>query len=235
MPGQEWRPNPDQQRAIEALDGLCVVMAGPGTGKTDTLTAKTAAILAHGGRPLAVTYTRAAAQELTRRLGPLQEQVTACTCHSLAFKLFSRLTAARYSCPLRLLDTRKHEREAILRQVRRQLASRKQSSVDGLLSLQEMGERVSRIKTLGPQTGDEQELLALYEAAKGTGRIDFQDLLILTAQLLSTHPDWLDRYRALYAHVLIDEAQDLDPLQARFLQLSVDDALTIFLDPHHAH
>ena len=55
MPGQEWRPNPDQQRAIEALDGLCVVMAGPGTGKTDTLTAKAAAILAHGGRPLAVT------------------------------------------------------------------------------------------------------------------------------------------------------------------------------------
>ena len=77
--------------------------------------------------------------------------------------------------------------------MRWQLASRKQSSVDGLLSLQEMGEGVSRIKTLGPQTSDEQELLALYEAAKGAGRIDFQDLLILTAQLLSTHPDWLDR------------------------------------------
>src|SRR5204863_5945513 len=92
--------NPDQQRAIETLDGLCVVMAGPGTGKTDTLTAKTAAILTHGGRPLAVTYTREPAQELTRRLGPLQEQVTACTCHSLAFNLFSRLTVAPHSCPL---------------------------------------------------------------------------------------------------------------------------------------
>jgi UvrD/REP helicase N-terminal domain len=41
MPGSEWQPNPDQQRAIETLSGFCVVMAGPGTGKTDTLAAKT--------------------------------------------------------------------------------------------------------------------------------------------------------------------------------------------------
>jgi DNA helicase-2/ATP-dependent DNA helicase PcrA len=58
MSHSAWQPNGDQQRAIEMLTGSCVVLAGPGTGKTETLAAKTAAILQHGGNPLAVTYTR---------------------------------------------------------------------------------------------------------------------------------------------------------------------------------
>src|SRR4249919_952528 len=114
-----WSPNADQQRAIETLSGFCVVLAGPGTGKTETLAAKTATILQQGGTPLAVTYTRAAAQELIYRLGQLQEHVTACTCHSLAFKLFLRLAPTGGGSIPRLLDSRRHEREAILRVVRR--------------------------------------------------------------------------------------------------------------------
>lgn len=234
MPEAEWQPNPDQQRAIETLSGFCVVIAGPGTGKTDTLAAKTAAILKQGGRPLAVTYTRAAAHELIQRLGLLQDQVTACTCHSLAFKLFTRLAPAVSSQPPRLLDARRHERESILRQVRRQLLRDAHTSLARSLSLPELGERVSRSKTLGPQTDEEHELLARYEAVKGTGRIDFQDLLLHTTRLLGEQPEWRDRYRVLYSHLLIDEAQDLDPLQARFLTLFVQDALTVFLDPDQA-
>src|SRR5262245_22021599 len=110
-----WSPNADQQRAIETLSGFCVVLAAHGTGKTETLAAKTATILQHGGTPLAVTYTRAAAHELIQRLGQLQERVTACTCHSLAFTLFRRLASTVRGTIPRLLDTRRHEREAILR------------------------------------------------------------------------------------------------------------------------
>jgi DNA helicase-2/ATP-dependent DNA helicase PcrA len=234
MPGSEWQPNPDQQRAIETLNGFCVVMAGPGTGKTDTLAAKTAAILKQGGRPLAVTYTRAAAHELIQRLGPLHERVTACTCHSLAFQLFTRLAPPISARSPRLLDMRKHERESILRQVRRHLARDRHPSLAQSLSLPELGERISRSKTLGPQTESDRELLARYEAVKGSGRIDFQDLLIHTTHLLSEQSPWRDRYRVLYSHILIDEAQDLDPLQARFLTLFVQDALTVFLDPDQA-
>jgi len=229
-----WQPNADQQRAIDTLAGYCVVLAGPGTGKTETLAAKTAAILQHGGIPLAVTYTRAAAQELIQRLGVLHERVTACTCHSLAFKLFLRLAPAVSSSLPRLLDTRRHEREAILRVVRRQCHRGPLSSLVGSLSLAELGEQVSTVKSRGPHTDDERALLALYEATKGSGRIDFQDLLLHTTQILIEHPAWRARYQRLYSHVLIDEAQDLDPLQARFLSLFVDQALTVFLDPDQA-
>ena len=229
-----WSPNADQQRAIETVSGFCVVLAGPGTGKTETLAAKTATILQQGGTPLAVTYTRAAAQELIHRLGQLQERVTACTCHSLAFKLFRRLASTVRGTIPRLLDIRRHERETILRAVRRQCQRGPLSTVFAAVSLAELGERVSVAKARGPGTEEERVLVALYEAAKGRERIDFQDLLLQTTQLLTDHPVWRAQYQRLYSHVLIDEAQDLDPLQARFLSLLVDDALTVFLDPDQA-
>ena len=234
MPNSSWSPNADQQHAIETLSGFCVVLAGPGTGKTETLAAKTAIILQHGGTPLAVTYTRAAAQELIHRLGPLNEQVTACTCHSLAFKLFLRLAASMGERVPRLLDARRHEREAILRVVRRQCQRGPLSTAFASLSLAELGERVSATKTRGPHTEEEQALITLYEAAKGRDRIDFQDLLLHATHLLADHPAWQLQYQRLYSHVLIDEAQDLDPLQARFLSLFVGQALTVFLDPDQA-
>lgn len=234
MSSRVWSPNADQQRAIETLSGFCVVLAGPGTGKTETLAAKTATILQQGGTPLAVTYTRAAAQELIQRLGQLQERVTACTCHSLAFKLFRRLASTVRGTVPRLLDTRRHEREAILRAVRRQCQRGPLSTVFASLSLPELGERVSVAKACGAATEDERALVTLYETAKGSHRIDFQDLLLQTTQMLTDHAVWRVRYQRLYSHVLIDEAQDLDPLQARFLSLFVDDALTVFLDPDQA-
>jgi DNA helicase-2/ATP-dependent DNA helicase PcrA len=229
-----WSPNADQQRAIETLSGFCVVLAGPGTGKTETLAAKTAAILQHGGTPLAVTYTRAAAQELISRLGQLQEQVMACTCHSLAFKLFMRLAPTVSGRVPRLLDSRRHEREAILRVVRRHCQRAPLATAFAALSLAELSERVSAIKARGAYTEEERTVITLYEAAKGRERIDFQDLLLHTTQLLTDHPAWRVQYQRLYTHVMIDEAQDLDPLQARFLSLFVDQALTVFLDPDQA-
>jgi superfamily I DNA/RNA helicase len=234
MSHASWRPNVDQQRAIDTLTGTCVVLAGPGTGKTETLVAKTATILQRGGMPLAVSYTRAAAQEVIHRLGSLHERVTACTCHSLAFSLFRQLAPQVFAVPPRLLDTRHHEREAILRTVRRQCQHSPLAQRVGSLSLAELGERVSRVKMHGPSCDDDRDLLGLYEAVKGSARIDFQDLLLLTTQMVREHPVWRAHYQRRYTHVLIDEAQDLDPLQARFLSLLVSQALTVFLDPDQA-
>ena len=116
-----WQPNADQQRAIDTLTGTCCGACGPGTGKTETLAAKTAAILQHGGLPLAVSYTRAAAQEVIQRLGLLHD---ARNCLYVSQpRIFPLPPAGSAGClllPPRLLDTRHHEREAILRAVRRQ-------------------------------------------------------------------------------------------------------------------
>jgi superfamily I DNA/RNA helicase len=243
-----WTPNPDQQKTIEIMDGLCLVIAGPGTGKTETLTAKTEEILRRGGQPLAVTYTRAAASEMLQRLGPahtagldpLQAQATIRTCHSLAFTIFNR-SARLQNSSQRLLDSSKHEKEIILRQVIRRLKqqSRYLSPNNGRkreISVQEIEKIVSRAKVLGPKTEEEKEILSLYEEEKGPDRLDFHDLLTNITEFLSSHPEWLHGYQQTYTHVLIDEAHDVDPLQARFLSLFVPphNALTLFLDPDQA-
>ena len=209
-----------------------IVVAGPGTGKTETLVAKTAAILAARGHPLVVTFTRAAAAELVQRLGTLRHQATVKTCHALAFQLF-RHYGGKGSVRRRLFHSTM-ERDAVLRRV--QVQWHRQHSRPLPWTLQELSMVIHRGKIAGPHTADEAAMLALYAQIKGPYRLDFQDLLLETTALLQAHPAWLSLYQQRFSHVLVDEAQDLDPLQARFIAQFVPphDALTLFLDPDQA-
>jgi DNA helicase II / ATP-dependent DNA helicase PcrA len=209
-----------------------IVVAGPGTGKTETLVAKTAAILAAHGHPLVVTFTRAAAAELVKRLGALRHHATVKTCHALAFQLF-RQYGGKGSVRRRLFHSGL-ERDAVLRRVQAQW--QRQSAQPLPWTMQELSTVIHRGKIAGPQTADEAAVLALYAQIKGPQRLDFQDLLLETTALLQAHPAWLTVYQQRFSHVLVDEAQDLDPLQARFIAQFVPphDALTLFLDPDQA-
>jgi ATP-dependent DNA helicase UvrD/PcrA len=213
--------NADQARAVAVRTGLCVVIAGPGTGKTETLAAKTTALIESGERPLVVTFTRSAAHTVMQRLDSLRHAATIGTCHSLAFRLLRRLSPGHAT--KRLLYP--WEKERMLGRLVQQRRWR--------LDTTELEERITRLKACGPATDDERALLACYEQEKGSARLDFQDLLIDATQLLAASADWRTLYQASYTHVLIDEGQDLDPLQAHFITqfLPPQNALTLFLDP----
>jgi len=101
--------NADQARAVAVRDGLCVVIAGPGTGKTETLAAKTAALIEAGERPLVVTFTRSAAHTVIHRLGALRRAATIGTCHSLAFRVLRRVSSPPPSAKRLLQTGRKNE------------------------------------------------------------------------------------------------------------------------------
>ncbi len=214
--------NADQARAVAVRDGLCVVIAGPGAGKTETLAAKTAALIEAGERPLVVTFTRSAAHSVTHRLGALRHAATIGTCHSLAFRVVRRLSSLQ-PLPKRLLHA--WEKERLLRRVLQQHRV-------GVTTV-EVEERITRLKACGAETDDDRELLASYEQEKGPRRMDFQDLLIDATHLLVSAEEWRIFYQASYTHVLIDEAQDLDPLQARFIAQFVppQNAVSVFMDP----
>jgi DNA helicase-2/ATP-dependent DNA helicase PcrA len=214
--------NADQARAVAVRDGLCVVIAGPGTGKTETLAAKTAALIEAGERPLVVTFTRSAAHTVTHRLGALRHAATIGTCHSLAFRVLRRVPSPQPSSK-RLLHA--WEKERILRR----LVQHRRFGLDPV----EIEERITRLKARDAITDDDQELLTLYAQEKGPCRMDFQDLLIDATQLLISAEEWRILYQSSYTHVLIDEAQDLDPLQARFIArfLPPQNVLTVFMDP----
>ena len=214
--------NTDQARAVAVRAGLCVVIAGPGTGKTETLAAKTAALIAAGERPLVVTFTRSAAHTVTHRLGAVRRAAIVGTCHSLAFRVLRRLSSPQL-LPKRLLHP--WEKERILRRVLQQHGSG--------VTTAELEEQITRLKACGAVTDEDRALLALYEQEKGPSRMDFQDLLLDATHLLVSAEEWRLLYQSSYTHVLIDEAQDLDPLQARFIVqfLPPQNALTVFMDP----
>ncbi|MCF8030888.1 MAG: UvrD-helicase domain-containing protein [Desulfohalobiaceae bacterium] len=192
--------NAEQKRAVEATGGPFLVVAGPGTGKTRTLAGRTAHLLRSGCRPrdiLALTFTRAAARELRQRLDIPEsgenEGPRVGTLHSLAYEDLTHEGNKPHLLP---------EEEA------RKLFLR--SNPD--LSTGE-GKRLWERLTLARETLCPEE--ELREPASNYGKEkqrlglwDYTDLL----------ERWLELDTAgRYSQVLLDEVQDLSPLQIRMV------------------
>jgi len=87
-------PNPQQQEVVDHFEGPCVVTAVPGSGKTASVTMRTARLLKRGVNPssiLSITFTNKAADEMrsriTKEVGKIAEKMTICTFHSLCVRM----------------------------------------------------------------------------------------------------------------------------------------------------
>ena len=241
----------DQQRQVAtALGGPVVVKAGAGTGKTRALTHRIAYAVATGRYDpravLAVTFTTRAAGEMRGRLGALGVAgVQARTFHSAA------LSQVRYFWP-----------RAMGSPTPQVLASPfgllgKACAQAGLPSevtlLRDLAGEIAWAKTSNVTTADYARLAALegrtcgalepaqvcqlmvaYERLKqAAGQMDFDDILLADVALLAQFPDIAAEVRAQYRHFLVDEYQDVSPLQHTLLRLWLGerDDLCVVGDP----
>ncbi|HWH25916.1 MAG TPA: ATP-dependent helicase [Pseudolysinimonas sp.] len=227
--------DPEQRRAAETLLGPVCVLAGAGTGKTRALTHRIAHGVATGvydpSRVMALTFTTRAAGEMRTRLRALGAGgVSARTFHSTALAQLAhfwpqlvggsqprilegkgRLIAqAAESLKLRL-DT------AGLRDVAAEIEWRKVSRMT-LAGY----ERASGSRALPPGV-DVDKMIALqqnYESIKDQRRqLDFEDVLLATAGMLESEPRVADEVRSQYRFFVVDEYQDVSPLQQELLEL----------------
>ncbi len=200
--------DPDQRVAASAISGALLILAGPGTGKTRTLTHRIAhLIVGHGVPPescLAVTFTRRAAGEMRERLNALlpggsAARVPVVTFHALGLAILrDQEDRLDLGAPLRVAN----ETE-ILR-----LAS----------------------DVLGVSFGDARRLMAdpasrpegYVQALRCRGWVDFDDLIDLPVALLSSHADLVGLYRRRWPHLSVDEFQDIDPRQYELVRLLAD-------------
>ena len=226
----------DQCRAVETVAGPLLVVAGPGSGKTGTLTRRIAHLVTNHGVPasrcLAVTFTRRAAGEMRDRLQALLpdawEQVPLHTFHSLGLSLLAQHhNAAGLQRGFRVAS--EDERIQLLREVL------------GISERQARG-RLSAIsharRTRTPATDEEpDDVLEAYEnAMEARNLCDFDDLVIRAADALETDPALRAQYRERYRWVSIDEYQDVDRQQVRLVKQLVprDGNLCAIGDPDQA-
>ena len=226
----------DQRRAVEAVTGPLLVVAGPGSGKTRTLTHRLAHLVTHHAVPpsrcLAVTFTRRAAGEMRDRLRTLLpdvwEQVPLHTFHSLGLSILrEHWNAAGLQRGFRIAS--EAERLRLLRDVL-QVSERK---ARGRLSA------ISHAKRTGtpPADGGSGEAFEAYERAMETRNLcDFDDLVIRAADALESTPGLQADYRRRHAWVCIDEYQDVDEQQVRLVRqiVSPDGNVCAIGDPDQA-
>ena len=220
-----------QRAAAQIVSGPLMIIAGPGTGKTRTLTHRIAhLILEHGVPPencLAITFTRRAAREMAERLSALLpghvDRTAVMTFHALGYALLQRYgdRIGLDACQIAGNDDRCNMLAAVLAV----------SPAKARVAL----ERISKAKRCGAVPSEEDaRLLQTYEIhMQALGLVDFDDLVRLPIRLLESAPDILDTLRGQYQWVSVDEYQDIDPLQYRLLRQLVprDGNLCVIGDP----
>jgi DNA helicase-2/ATP-dependent DNA helicase PcrA len=224
----------EQQRAAaQAVTGPVCILAGAGTGKTRTITHRIAYGV-HTGvfvpeQVLAVTFTARAAGELRGRLSALGVGgVQARTFHAAA------LRQLRYFAPrvlggglpplvdnkLRLVaSAASRSRLSTDRTSLRDLASEIEWAKTTLATPDDYPARAAKAgRELPFEAAAVASVYASYESAKQRdGVLDFEDLLLVTAYALEEHPDVARQVRAQYRYFVVDEYQDVNPLQQRLL------------------
>ena len=248
--GEAPAPDASQCRAAEAAPGPLQVRAGPGTGKTRTLVARTAWLIReHGADPssiLALTYSNGSADDLARRLrselGAPAAAVWCSTFHAFGQELL-RLHGDRlgYDSAPKLMDRADalflleaafgrlqldhyfdlQEPLRLLKSVLNSI-SRAKDELCGPLRYRELAEAMP--------TGEARDkaleaahVYEVYEAAlRRRKAVDFGDLIMRSVELLSGHPDVAAEVRSAYRHVLVDEYQDMNAASAALLKLLAD-------------
>lgn len=221
--------NPEQLQAVKITEGPLVIVAGPGTGKTKTLTSKIGYLLEKLGIPpdqiLALTFTQRAAQEMRERLPEYNVPTT--TFHGWCIKLLEERE------PDNSHQIISEERRT---QLLKSLLEQEQWQELKELSLAEVSLKVSRLKNLAEKEADTsiwQGFVDVYNAALAKEKLrDFDDLLLHALKLLQKAKtlDDLPRY------IFVDEFQDTNEVQYQLLQLLARQAvhLAVIGDPRQS-
>src|SRR2546421_1090579 len=226
--------NPAQREAVLTTEGPLVVIAGAGSGKTRVLTYRVAHLInAIGAKPneiLAITFTNKAAGEMRERLqrllGRSGQGLWILTFHAACGRILRReaqrlgyrsnFTIYDQADQIRLVkqcleELERDPKRFTPRGIHNQISNAKNL----LVHPQEYAERV--------QSFYDQTVAEVYELYQrrlfGSNAVDFDDMLMLTVDVLERFPEARERWQNAFRYILVDEYQDTNHAQYRLLQL----------------
>ncbi len=233
--------NPEQLAAVTLPHASALVLAGAGSGKTRVLTTRIAWLLATGQAGplsiLAVTFTNKAAREMLTRLAAMTPQVTRGmwigTFHGLCNRMLrTHHRDANLPQLFQILDTqdqlaliKRMYRDANLDNDRHPARELQWFIADN----KEAGLRPSAVPAGDEPTRRKVEYYAMYDAmCQREGVVDFAELLLRSYELLSHHTAIREHYQRRFSHLLVDEFQDTNALQYRWLKLLAGPRTAVF-------
>lgn len=230
--------NPQQLEAITHESGPVMCLAGPGSGKTFVLTRhiryliKEMHIEPH--HILVITFSKAAANEMQKRFIELMDDeyypVRFGTFHSIFFHLLSKYEHYKTSDILTNSQKKKYVKTVLIQMNYSNKSDTE--AVENILS------KISYIKNHTKESFHDiekeiphfSEIYKRYESlARMEHKLDFDDMMLLCHQMLIKRPDILEEYKKEIEHVLIDEYQDINPIQYELVKKIIKPHKNLFV------
>lgn len=227
--------NEQQREAVYHTDGPLLILAGAGSGKTRVLTHRIAYLIGEKGvnpwNILAITFTNKAAGEMKERVDNLvefgSESIWVSTFHSTCVRILRRyIDRIGYDTNFTIYDA--DDQKVLMREVCRRLGIDtkvyKERSLLGAISTAK-DEMVTPAEFERNAAGDfgQQKIAKVYweyeKQLKANNALDFDDLLMKTVQLFQTNPDVLLSYQERFRYIMVDEYQDTNTVQFKFISL----------------
>lgn len=226
--------NKNQKKAVLHMEGPCMVLAGPGSGKTAVITGRLCHMTEEAKIPpeqiLVITFTKYAVKEMRerflKRCKAGGSPVTFGTFHGIYYGMLKQVYSLS-SGQILGEEEQKTILEAALKDVERE-NKRKPKEKDALLM-------IGKVKNNGGFAGitqdpEDRQIYHAYEKRKKeAGRIDFDDMLLLCYQLFQKRPDILRKWQERYRYILIDEFQDSSRIQYEIVKLLAGKRKNLFV------
>ena len=230
--------NPMQQEAVYCTEGPLLVLAGAGSGKTRVLTHRIAYLIEEKGinpwNIMAITFTNKAANEMRERVDKIvgfgSDSIWVSTFHSSCVRILRRFidrlgygtnftiydaddqkTLMKDICKRLNIDTKMYKEKMLLAAI--------SSAKDEMISPEEY--RLNMIAD--SQDLNKKTVARVYEAYQKqlhqNNALDFDDLLVKTVELFQNCPDVLEYYQEKFRYIMVDEYQDTNTVQFKFVSL----------------
>ena len=227
--------NPEQKEAVLQTEGPVLILAGAGSGKTRVLTHRIAYLIDEKGvnpwNIMAITFTNKAAGEMRERVDKIvgfgSESIWVSTFHSSCVRILRRyIDRLGYENNFTIYDT--DDQKSLMKEVckklnidtkiykERAILGAISSAKDNLVGPEEYEKSVmddyGRKKIAMAYTEYQKEL-------KKNNALDFDDLIMKTVELFRNCPDVLDYYQERFKYIMVDEYQDTNTAQFKFVSL----------------
>lgn len=238
--------NEAQSKAITHGEGPMLVLAGPGSGKTLVITQRIKYLIEENQvKPehiLVITFTKAAALEMQKRFLAMTENrmlpVMFGTFHAIFFQILKQTYSFNATSIIK-----ESQKIALIREVIKEIPEQQiliHEQEDEEENIHKLLSEISKVKNCGLQSHEFQSEIvpihifsAIYQQYRKKmsmlKKVDFDDMVLLCYQLLHQRTDVLKLWQERFRYILIDEFQDINPLQYKIIQMLASPQNNLFI------